>query len=607
MITTTTRPIKPGYAPQMFDATARHEPDDLGGLEEGSYQARIGELQIDFTLSQTDHAAKRLFVILAGQQRADAEWPLEQLPRKFTNLPGTTVLVNDPTLALTARHAIGWFFGSREQSGIVSLSLLVDSLRQRLGVDRHRIYIVGEASSGLAAIQLGCKIGDCSVISINPHTDIRLYNRAYVADFFAHLAVSDPSVQSADLEFNTRLSAVDALRDSQETRVMYYEGQHNADKPNRHFQHFCREFGIDEDEQLSDLGTLQVIRSNDAAEAPVGFRQLMSRAIKLAERTAAKPVRSTAVEEVAPAARRSGPNPFLTKLAPPDTLVAHPWGVCGSLKELDSTSIQNGRFVVRHRGGEFQCLLNIKPDSNKLFVMLCGATNRRFAHPDFHRVSWAPEIPGSTLYVADPTLGVTRKLSLAWYVGTRDNDWGTGLAEMVRAVAGKLGLGTDSVITYGSSGGGFAALMTAARLGDATAVAINPQTHVLQYHPKNVRTMLLSNFGTSEYEELPPSLVSQRFDAIRAFRDAPKAKLLYLQNVNDIHHYEEHYLPFCEKLGLPIYGGVKDGHLETWPYKDAHGHRGEPPALVPDILAKSIALSDIRVVVSTRQRTDAIF
>lgn len=587
MSVTSRRPMRAGYVARIFSAT-RHGNLSFR-LEEGSYQTRIDNLPFSFTVTNLE-GAQRLFVVLAGRHRTGTDWPLEELPRKFANLPGARVLINDPSLALAPGHSIGWYVGSGSHSGIAALARLVDSLLRHLGLDTSRLYLVGEESAGLAAIQLGCRIGDCSVIAINPHTDIRLYNRAYVRGLFDVLSVDEPSISGVELDVNPRLSAVDVMRDSQETRILYYESLHRPGKPNRHFRHFCREFGIDDGDDLVDLDTLQVINAG-TGKAAFGFRDIVERAIMQAE-TSSKDQKEDAAPEDGISADKSVENPFLSKMAPPETLNAQPWAVCASLAELQKKDLRSGRFVVAHRGGEFQCLLNIRPGSDKLFVMLCGATSRRFPHPDFQRVSWAPAMPGSTLYVADPALGASRKLALAWYVGTVENDWGTGLAELAGVVADRLGLSSRSVITYGSSGGGFAAIVAAARLGNATAVAINPQTHVLRYHPRNVRAMLLANFGTSDYGDLAPELVNQRFDAMRAFLEAPEARLLYLQNVRDHHHYECHYLPFCEQLGLPAEGGLAAAQRETWPIRDVRGHRGEPAALVPEILRRALALSD---------------
>jgi len=188
------------------------------------------------------------------------------------------------------------------------------------------------------------------------------------------------------------------------------------------------------------------------------------------------------------------------------TLPEKKWAELPDLESLRHAPIQEGRFSVAIDEGKFEACYWPKPGSGRLYVLLSGARDLKSrAWPNFDRWSWAPVFPGSVLCVADPTLALdTDRLRIGWYVGTRERDWLQGLADLVGAVADKAGVATRQVVCYGSSAGGFGALALACRLGDATAVAINPQTDVLKYHVRPVRQFLRIAFPGQDGAKLSP-------------------------------------------------------------------------------------------------------
>lgn len=255
------------------------------------------------------------------------------------------------------------------------------------------------------------------------------------------------------------------------------------------------------------------------------------------------------------------------------------------LDAMMRADLADGRFSVQAGGSRFECLFIRKP-ADRLFVVLHGARDpRAHAIPIFRRWSWHEMFPGSVLYVSDPTLELDPEhMQLGWYLGRRENDPLDGLTQLVAGLAERLGLATRQVIAYGSSGGGFAALMLAARLGDATAVSINGQSNILKYHRKFVNRALELVFDCKNPAGLAPEEM-RRMDAIAAFSRAHKARCLYVQNIRDEPHFNNHYLPFCRALKAPEDGGVDEtGRICTLLFDDPNGHGGEPKAIAPVIL-----------------------
>lgn len=282
---------------------------------------------------------------------------------------------------------------------------------------------------------------------------------------------------------------------------------------------------------------------------------------------------------------------------PPDTrpdAAAHPpvWAHLPGARALVAATLQDGRFSVRLDDGHFECLLQRQPGPC-LFVMLSGPRPADAgSDPFFERVNWAQRLPGSLLCVADPLLAVDgSRLRVGWYVGTAARHWQMRLAGLVRTIADKLGIPTQRVICCGSTSGGFAALMLAAHLKDATALAINPHTQVLKCPRALVDDLLHGGFGGRAASALEPE-ERVRLSAITAFRRAPGARCLLVQNLGDTALADAHFRPFCEALGIPAAGGTDDAGLRSaMVYEQPVGNRREPGHLVAAMLAAALRLT----------------
>ena len=169
------------------------------------------------------------------------------------------------------------------------------------------------------------------------------------------------------------------------------------------------------------------------------------------------------------------------------------------------------------------------------------------------------------------------EINLAWYIGHRDFNAMDAISSLVIKTASELNVPVNNIIAYGSSGGGFAALMLAARIKEATAIAINPQVQISKYNiPRVVKDFVNECFNGADIDTLE-LINSNRFivsEAIKCFN--PSVKFLIAQNKLDLHHYNEHFIPFVNEFGLQVDGGFsKDETKATYVYEDSRGHVGE--------------------------------
>lgn len=189
------------------------------------------------------------------------------------------------------------------------------------------------------------------------------------------------------------------------------------------------------------------------------------------------------------------------------------------------------------------------PDSNRLFVMFSGdAMRNKYDPPVFQRWSWGPFFPGHCLFVADPSLHLHERLGLAWYGGTNRFDPMPHVALKIQAICDQLGIAARDVYSYGSSGGGFAAIRMLNFCPEAGAIAINPQTCITDYERSSTERYLQVCFHTED-RATGLSRYPKRLDLKASADTLKERRIMLIQNTMDEHHYEEHYKPFCAALG----------------------------------------------------------
>jgi len=222
--------------------------------------------------------------------------------------------------------------------------------------------------------------------------------------------------------------------------------------------------------------------------------------------------------------------------------------------------------------------------TQRLFVLFSGdAVRGRNAPPVFQRWSWADRFPGHCLYVSDPTLHLDRHMGLAWYAGTRDLDPLDAVASVVRRLSARLGLGEDRVVSYGSSGGGFAAMRLGLKLPELTMVAINPQTVVTAYHQKAVEKYLRICLGMTDRAQALAAW-PERLSLLASIDRLRGRRLVYAQNTLDTHHHQDHYLPFCAALGVDPQP-CDHGPMRRVLFADPGGHnKGETPQVFAQLM-----------------------
>lgn len=231
-------------------------------------------------------------------------------------------------------------------------------------------------------------------------------------------------------------------------------------------------------------------------------------------------------------------------------------------------------------------------EENRLFVLLSGYADReRLTPPIFQRWSWQRYFPGHCLYIADPSLHLDKNLGLAWYVGTKKASVLPSLVELITQVAERIGVDSNDIILYASSGGGFAALKLAALMPEVTSVVINPQTDITRYDNRSVERFLRICFEGAKREEARLAY-PERLSVFADIDRLRNSKIVYAQNLIDPHHISDHFLPFSDAVGLDEQFGYCSQNIQSVFFKNEGGHaKGETTEIFPHLISRAIALT----------------
>jgi len=222
---------------------------------------------------------------------------------------------------------------------------------------------------------------------------------------------------------------------------------------------------------------------------------------------------------------------------------------------------------------KYEFVLSQKAEpTDRIFVLFSGdAMRSKYDPPVFQRWSWADKFPGHCIYISDPTLHLSKHMGLAWYSGTAKHEPMQVISTLVREIADKLGVDPSKVVSYGSSGGGFAALRFTSFFPEAGAVAVNPQTDITKYEYKSVERYLKVCL---KLEERQPALEKypEKLSLLELSEKLGQARIVYIQNRMDEHHYIQHFLPFVQKMGLSEDAAYANDRFTTILFEHEGGH-----------------------------------
>lgn len=229
--------------------------------------------------------------------------------------------------------------------------------------------------------------------------------------------------------------------------------------------------------------------------------------------------------------------------------------------------------------------------SKNLFVLCPSAiTPGKSPVPYFYRWAWAAQgkFPGNVLVVSDPTFYLDPRLGVGWFFGTREEDATFYFSKILKIFCKTLQINYRNVVFWGSSAGGFIAMQFAKYFPGSAAVAVNAQTDISRYEDNALFYQL--EFPGLAAEEINRQFAS-RLNLVANSKNFSGNTLFLVHNIQDAHHYREHFLPFFSALsGRPVQELPEGIHHiphsshSAWVYSHPDGHMAETPEMAKCIL-----------------------
>lgn len=232
--------------------------------------------------------------------------------------------------------------------------------------------------------------------------------------------------------------------------------------------------------------------------------------------------------------------------------------------------------------------LLIPRKSRILLVALHGAIGPEIERPRFQYLRGLGHRTESQLFLADPTLTACPGLRLGWYVGTESSPMPHALAQYIDRVR-KI-VNAETVVLFGHSGGGFAALSLGHHLENSIAVSFNGQTRIASYARWAAEAFRESAFPSttrlSDLEDRHGALVD--LAELYSEQGADNSQMVAYQTESDRLHYEEHWLYLAKRLKT---GGLSDSTSDRFTFLKGRwgsGHAGPETSMLSDLLTLAI-------------------
>ncbi|RZT94251.1 hypothetical protein EV681_2669 [Advenella incenata] len=173
--------------------------------------------------------------------------------------------------------------------------------------------------------------------------------------------------------------------------------------------------------------------------------------------------------------------------------------------------------------------------------------------PSFSGYNLLEQVDASYVCINDPSLYLSDKLNLAWYLGANDIHAQTVIVQVLKKIIDQLK--PSRLIFVGGSGGGYAAMYYSSFFSESLALPWNPQTDIFKFIPDSVTTYLRHawNFDGSIEEGkdyLQGIIETDLFSRYTKENPSSSNYLIYLQNASDHHHIDAHLKPFLSNLGI---------------------------------------------------------
>lgn len=209
-----------------------------------------------------------------------------------------------------------------------------------------------------------------------------------------------------------------------------------------------------------------------------------------------------------------------------------------NLKSFLGKPVQTGLSSIMETNRWFDFFYEDR-GSKVTFVVFPAAIPSTFEkYPFFTSRSMAENLGANYLCFADPAVGGDEGLSTFWYLDTRRVRTQTIIPEVIRHTL-KTGSG-EKLLFFGSSAGGFGALLYSSKFPGSSCLVLNPRIDLL------ARPVWFDEYASVVYPGWEISKIRERLPTNLAelYRRPHGNRVVYLQNTQDKNYFQNHYPQF---------------------------------------------------------------
>lgn len=228
--------------------------------------------------------------------------------------------------------------------------------------------------------------------------------------------------------------------------------------------------------------------------------------------------------------------------------------------------------------------------SKVLFVTFGAAAGTdKPTYPIFSGTQMASLAEVDWLALSDAGQSSPENLKTTWHLGTQKIPTNQIIVNLIRRLAKKYKY--ETIVLFGSSAGGFAALNISRRIPGSIAVVMNPRTD-LRVEPTTYDEFISKAFSNKHESVVEYASMCQAYSVPTGNR------VIYLQNTEDEYYYQKHCLPFIQdnintiKL---ISGRWGNGHVvpPKWVYENILKIVFEGPKTIDQFMDSNIEISQV--------------
>lgn len=209
-------------------------------------------------------------------------------------------------------------------------------------------------------------------------------------------------------------------------------------------------------------------------------------------------------------------------------------------------------------------------------------------HPYFQRIRMFADIEGIGISMADPSLDLAEDVQIGWFLGSRWVEYAPTIANYLEGLFAYFEIPNDKALFFGSSGGGFVSLVLSTYVRGALALALNPQTELLQFHDVNELSRVLAGGWKGVSNMTINRDYRHRFSIAALWqREQHIPSATVLANTHDAWHVENHIAPMVAGMSSL---DIQAPGLQIRFYSDkASGHNPLPVSRLLPVIRELMA------------------